>query len=390
MIKILIVDDNIKRTDLILSEVKSHGLLDRVSITVCNSADAARLELLSLFDLMFLDVLLPKKSDGIPQATHSLNLLEDIYNPAKKYLKPNLTVGLTAELQDIGEYKEKFEERFAIVIPASMNSTDWLKKIVYSIEGVLGHEQKVISHNIDKLLVTVHGIRTYGKWQKSLQESIHKYSRDFEPVEMKYGFFDLISFSVPYLRDRKADKIATRLVSILNGNKDKNIYIVAHSYGTYILSRALSRKEFSGKIKLTILCGSPIRHGDNIDHIVNSSELTINECGVSDYVLMMARALVIGMGDAGRIGFSRENSRKFINRFHAGGHSLYFVESEKPTFYEKHWIPLFTTDSPPTYIDNRTSFIGEDFVDLTIKLFGFVKPIIYLAPIYFGVNYLIG
>lgn len=46
----------------------------------------------------------------------------------------------------------------------------------------------------DKLLLTIHGIRTHGKWQAGLNEEVRKYSRSFLPVEVKYGFFDLLSF----------------------------------------------------------------------------------------------------------------------------------------------------------------------------------------------------
>lgn len=387
MIKILIVDDNTKRAQLVSNEIETRGL-NRVTVTICDSADSARLELNTLFDLMILDVLLPKKSDGVPQALHSFKLLEDIYNPSKRYLKPHLTIGLTAEIQDIGEFKEKFENCFAVVIPATMNSIDWLKKIMTCVDGVLGQEQKVISSTTDKLLITIHGIRTYGKWQRSLEGAIRKYSRDFESIEMKYGFFDLLSFSIPYLRDRKADKIAQRLITIFNKNSNKSIYIVAHSYGTYILSRALSGKEFNGKIRRTILCGSPLQHGANIDHIVSKSNLTINECGVSDYVLIIARSLLIGMGDAGRVGFSRENGKDFVNRYHVGGHSLYFTEFEQPTFYEQYWIPLLTTDAEPTYADCRKNYAGEDLLDLTVKLLNLIKPVIYIAPFCLGLFYL--
>lgn len=386
MIKVLIVDDNLKRSQLILKEIETRGL-SRVSVTVCDSADSARLELHALYDLMILDVLLPKKSDSVPQAIHSLKLLEDIYNPNKRYLKPNLTVGLTAELQDIGEFKEKFESRFAVVIPASLNSVDWLAKIMACVDGVLGQEQKIISGSTDKILITIHGIRTYGKWQQTLKEAVDRYSREFDSVEMKYGFFDLISFSIPYLRDRKADKIARRLIGVLNKNPGKSIYIVAHSYGTYILSRALSMSEFDGKIRRVILCGSPLQHEANIDHIVNKSDLTINECGASDYVLVVARSLLLGMGDAGRVGFSRENGRDFVNRFHPGGHSLYFEDSQCPTFYEKYWVPLLTTDSEPTRADCRKNFIGEDILDLSVKILTLIKPVVYFAPLCFGLFY---
>lgn len=389
MLNLIVVDDNKKRSQMIVDGIKARGFESRLSLTLCESADQARLELKNVFDLMVLDVVLPKKIGGVPQALNSFNLLKDMCHANNRYLKPDMIIGLTADIKDIAKYRSEFGERFITVTEGAMNSLDWLNKILGAVGDLLAREQKVITSKVDKLLITVHGIRTYGKWQKSLGDSLEAFSRDFKCVEMKYEFFDLVSFAIPYLRERRAERIAKQMVSVLNKHSDKNIYIVAHSYGTYIASKALHGYSSERKIKRTVFCGSPLCHDHDIDHVVEKSELTINECGTSDAVLVLSRMLVIGMGDAGRVGFSRENGSEFINRYYPGGHSLYFAENKTPTFYETYWTPLFITDAGPIYADSRKNYFGEDFLDLFIKLFSKIKSSLYVAAMVAAVFFLV-
>lgn len=381
MLKVIVVDDNQKRTEMLINEINKRGYGNRISLTSCETADQARIELKNLFDLMILDVVLPKKIGGTPQSLHSFNLLKDLHRLQSKYLKPNMIIGLTADIKDITNYRNEFGEHFITVTESSTDSVDWLNKIATTINGMLNNEQKIIANKTDKILITVHGIRTYGKWQKSLRDNVELFSKDFEYIDIKYGFFDLVSFSIPYLRMRRAEKAAKRLTLVLDQNHNKNIYIVAHSYGTLITSIAFKESSSSLKTKKTILCGSPLDHDTPIDHIVKKSEITINECGTSDIVLILARMFVIGMGDAGRVGFSRENSKEFLNRYHKGGHSLYFYDTPTPTFYEKFWIPMLCTDAEPVHVDSRRNFLGEDLIDLTVKIAGKIKPLLYFAII---------
>nr|QKQ34334.1 hypothetical protein HPE44_07135 [Escherichia coli] len=63
----------------------------------------------------------------------------------------------------------------------------------------------------------------------------------------------------------------------------------------------------------------------------------INDCAVSDYILLLCKMLVIGLGDAGRKGFIEPNDGVFINRYFKGGHSTYFEDKD---FIEVNWLPL--------------------------------------------------
>jgi hypothetical protein len=77
----------------------------------------------------------------------------------------------------------------------------------------------------------------------------------------------------------------------------------------------------------------------------------VNECGISDNVLCLSEAFVPKTGMAGRTGFYGFNSDKFMNRYHEGGHSLYF---EGQDFMKEKWLPLFTENPTLSGFDQRS------------------------------------
>ncbi len=380
MLRILVVDDSVSRVELIKKALFNSELRSHIDVRYTDTADKARIELLELYDLMILDVVIPKKVGGVPQALQSSRLVDDLCSHGKDYIRPKLVIGLTADVSELGVYRENFYRIASVVLPAHLNSQDWLDSILEQI-GILVHaSQKASKLRKDKLLLTIHGIRTHGKWQAGLNEEVRKYSRSFVPVEVKYGFFDLLSFSIPWLRNRKAKQAADQVKQILKEHSEKEISIVAHSFGSLVLSQALKDHKLLSPVKHVILCGSPLPHKYCLNHIVESSEITVNECGTLDFVLVAAKSLLLGLGDAGRVGFRRSNSHNFINRFFSGGHSLYFeAKAGQPTFAEKHWLPIILSESLPPQIDERENFFGEDLIDILIKLMGLLKPFLYIG-----------
>lgn len=389
MLKILVIDDSSERTELISKTVMSSEDSKHIKLTTCDTADKGRALLTEEFDLLILDILLPKKNNSTPQALHSVNLLSDINNPRKPYIRPNLIIGLTADIAELKTYKDAFLEHASVVLDGSLNSQDWLDTLKSQITTLVATQQKKSQVHAEKILISVHGIRTYGQWQENLSKEIKRYSKSFESFEVKYGFFDILSFSIPPLRNRKIRKISQRISYILAKNPNKEIFLVAHSFGTLIVSESMKSvpKE---SIAAVFLCGSPLCHDQDIDHIVSASKHTVNECGTLDLILVLARIFLLGLGDAGRVGFSRENSKKFMNRYFSGGHSLYFSQTpDNSYFYEKFWLPTLTANAELEHYDSRVNFLGEDFIDLTIKSLTILKPIIIFSPVIFLAYFLI-
>ena len=50
------------------------------------------------------------------------------------------------------------------------------------------------------LVVTVHGIRTYGNWQRELDELLRAAEPGVRVLRYQYGFFSSLAFLVPPLR----------------------------------------------------------------------------------------------------------------------------------------------------------------------------------------------
>ena len=51
------------------------------------------------------------------------------------------------------------------------------------------------------LVVTVHGIRTYGHWQEALGQLVESHDSTTETVHYQFGYFSAIAFLVPFVRD---------------------------------------------------------------------------------------------------------------------------------------------------------------------------------------------
>lgn len=379
MLRVLIVDDSDVRVQMIVDAIKSSEISSYVEVEVCGTADRARSAMLQFFDVLILDILIPKKDKGVAQALHSVNLLSDITDSKKKFIRPRLIMGVTADIAELKTYQENFLKVAAVVVDGSLSKLDWLDMVLEQLRGACDTIQKASRLTSDKVLISVHGIRTFGHWQRKLKQEMEKYSRSYQHFEVKYGFFDLVSFVTPALRQRKAKMAARRIVTIMADNPGKDIYIVAHSFGTLVVAEAL-KGQLENRLKRVIFCGSPMPHNADIDHVVSNSEYTINDCGTGDIVLVVARMLVLGLGDAGRVGFARENSVRFINRYHSGGHDLYFKEvGGESSFIERYWLPVLISDNEVEASDCRVNFIGEDMVDLGIKLVSVIKPLLYLA-----------
>lgn len=373
MLKILVVDDSLPRTNHMKRYFDESSYSGLIQVHYCDTADKARMKMLDRYDLLILDVVIPKKNGQTASAKNSSSLLKDVCEVNSAYLRPNMVVGLTANIDELGVYRQVFMENATIVLDGSLNKVDWLDTISSQIESLLGRAQKE-ERAQDKTLITIHGIRTNGKWQQELVEEVKKYSRSFNFVEVKYGFFDLISFVLPWSRARKIREVAAELVRVIEESKNTEVNIVAHSFGTLIVSEAFKSLSESSKVNNVIFCGSPMCHVESIDHVVSRSERTVNECGVADFVLLFARLFAVGLGDAGRIGFAKANTNKFVNRYFNGGHGLYFDEVDTGDFFvKKHWMPILLMRDDIVRHDERADYLGQDVVELVVGVVSSLK-----------------
>ena len=265
-----------------------------------------------------------------------------------------------------------------------MHDHTWLRSLLHQVDSLAAAKQKLLQLSRNRTLITVHGIRTTGRWQQLLTERVAHYSRDCRTVELKYGFFDVVSFLIPWFRQRAVVRIASQLRKELTKAIGTDVYLIAHSFGTLIASAALTQDAKDSvvqpELKMVIFAASPLKHDTNIDHIISSASVIINDCGINDFVLVLSRILALGLGDAGRVGFNQPNTDNFFNRYFSGGHSLYFKKNKSEKyFFEKHWLGPVVLDEPPRRVDLRRHYIGQDLAHFLLVSISLMKPLLYVV-----------
>src|SRR5215831_14630474 len=103
-----------------------------------------------------------------------------------------------------------------------------------------------------QLVVTVHGIRTYGQWQERLEALVGPQAagRPIEFVNYKYGYFSLIAFVLPFLRWLVVRRFRKELVERCTQTSRVRIDLVGHSFGTHIIAWALYHLRDNPQIKI--------------------------------------------------------------------------------------------------------------------------------------------
>ncbi|MFM0732826.1 hypothetical protein PQQ52_20330 [Paraburkholderia sediminicola] len=185
----------------------------------------------------------------------------------------------------------------------------------------------------EHVVVLVHGIRTYAEWQERLAGALtDKGHENVYPVG--YGFFDVLSFLCPiWTRRRPIDRVLREFRAIKTKHRDADISVVAHSFGTYILSQIL---EDATDVSLhrVILCGCIVPLKFRWDKVMARVKgVVINEVGTLDYWPVIARLVTWGYGASGTFGFKTSFVR---DRFHNCGHSDFFEDD----LMSKYWLPM--------------------------------------------------
>ncbi len=204
-----------------------------------------------------------------------------------------------------------------------------------------------------RIVVTIHGIRTFGQWQTRLAELLTKTGVPIQVETYYYGYFSILAFIIPIFRWIVVRRFRERFRALVRSHPGAEFAIVAHSFGTHIAAWGLSglKPEELPSIHRLVLAGSVLRSDFNFERLLRSEKVrqVVNDCGTDDNVLLLSQLFILFTGMAGRVGFYGFTSDEVINRFHPGGHSHYFIDGPDGTspFMEKYWTRLLTTEDEP-------------------------------------------
>lgn len=340
--KVLLVDDNESRVQKLLTWMVELGVANEDIQTVDNTTAARALLSRNYFDVLLLDVVLPKRHKEQARWTCGIELLDYIASSAR-VRKPEKIIGITAHTEDISAFRAKFENHCLSIIEIKDNASEWQARLSSAFNYTRNSKTARIHAQDEFEAITVHGIRTFGQWQERLKKIVQMETEYIRFHTYKYGYFAVLFFAIPYFQNKEVSKLQNSLNRLFASHPNKKFIIFAHSFGTFLVAKALAKISGNGSalnIKTIVLSGSVLKSEFDWSFLYNHPDLVlINECGSSDHVLCLSEALIPMTGMAGRTGFYGLRPDSFVNRFHLGGHSLYFDGDD---FMKANWLPLFS------------------------------------------------
>lgn len=179
-----------------------------------------------------------------------------------------------------------------------------------------------------KLVVTIHGIQTTGKWQKKITPYLARHG--LIPYHIDYGWFNAIGFFFPWSRERRVRLVREELQELIAQSGARRISVIAHSFGTYLAMEVLKRENGSIKYDRVVLTGSIVpRDFDWDDAFAQSWVMAArNERATSDRVVTLAYFVSrrlrwicrLNAGDSGRNEFAQKHP-SLIDAHVTGKHS---------------------------------------------------------------------
>ncbi len=208
------------------------------------------------------------------------------------------------------------------------------------------------------LVVTVHGIRTFGHWQEALGNLLYAQDPEVRCEHYTYGYFSLFAFLVPPTRWLVTRRFRRHLLALATGDDWDRIDIVAHSFGTHLVCWGIDGipERQRPRVNTLILAASVLKPSFPWHRLVGRGvRRVVNECGTKDNVLILSQAFVLLTGMAGRVGFRGMTGEAFRNRFFPFGHSEYFGRGNSPDdgFMKRFWLPILTSGTALEPVDTR-------------------------------------
>lgn len=372
--KVLIVDDDLARTKSLMDFLIAENVVAPQGIYTSSNMDDAVVKLKSFhFDVVILDVVIPKRDRETANSKWAFSLLYKI-SRSQEIKKPSKIIGITGYLEDLGEFRQKFEEYCLVVIEANRTTARWRGKIAeYIGYDILAQAHRAIA-NEPLNVITIHGIRTFGEWQNRLRDITHS---ELAPIPFhgyRYGYMSFLALFSKSSHEKYIGFLRTRLQAIVTANSGVKFVFFAHSFGTFLLVETLRRMCGDGQeipIKTVVLSGSVLKSDYDLSFLVERGIQIVNDCADGDYVLWLSEAFVPGLGMAGKVGFYGFENKALVNRFYLGGHSNYFKGNE---FLRSEWLPIIGGIAEIKSVDHRTSSaLVNDVIEEIIITVGKIK-----------------
>jgi len=189
-------------------------------------------------------------------------------------------------------------------------------------------------NKVREVIFIIHGIRDRARWQ-SLVRRILEEIDGVKVIPIKFGYLDVVRFWFPiWTRDQSIEFTREQIQIGKNRHKAEHYSVIAHSFGTYAISKILADTKDLVLHRL-IVCGCIVKRRYPWDSVSGRiSTDVINDHGTRDIWPLMAKKLSWGYDETGRHGFGRAD---VTDRAHNFAHSDFFAED----FIRAFWKPWF-------------------------------------------------
>lgn len=177
-------------------------------------------------------------------------------------------------------------------------------------------------------IISIHGVRSRGKWQKNLSKYIKNSGRtDINYMPYKYGWIPAFYCVIPFIRKYYIKKLKKWLKHHFSFLYMAHNIVVCHSFGTYIAFHALMQMNWV-KVEKLILFGSVLHCREDFDDVVpDVIKEAHNFHSLEDEVCQFNP-----LGHAGHYGFRNKNTtskkwhRRPYKKIKIVNHRLYLAE----------------------------------------------------------------
>jgi hypothetical protein len=192
-----------------------------------------------------------------------------------------------------------------------------------------------------KVVISLHGIRTRGLWQKDLSPLLSEQGWIYYPLD--YGWFWLVPFIVGIFRKRKIEWFRERYQEIRNRYPEVVPSIIAHSFGSWIVCKAILKYQHL-RFDKVILAGSVMPDDFDWRTVYQRSQVTTvrNDRGQKDIWARFSKFIAWGTGSSGFEGFSQNEACVIERTYPEYGHSSVFGHDH----YLGEWIPFLRASIP--------------------------------------------
>ncbi len=209
------------------------------------------------------------------------------------------------------------------------------------------------------VVITIHGIRTTGDWQRELTDVLTQHG--FRHVPLGFGFFKAVSLLMPWSRARKVEWFR-RVYSDMFATTQRLPSVVAHSFGSYIVTKAMLKYDDIRFDKM-ILCGSIVSRKYPWSKVLTQrgqAKAVLNEAGGRDIWAGVVEWLVSDAGSSGVSGFEDTADGRLTQLIHERyEHSDYFYRQN----FENRWVPFLSG-----YAVQKVTPIGRSSINWKFRL----------------------